>query len=191
MITTYNRVMLDLETLDVRPTAAITQIGWCFFNLETRRCSEPRRINVVPDLDRYSVNWKTLQFWMAQEDAARQSVFDGVRVPLVDALQALRRAIDTHLPQCGEHAEVWAMPPDFDIPILDNAFALETSRERSPWKYDATRCVRTICALAGMTKADRVQPDILHDAGCDAVAQVLTVFKAADKLGLPQTSTAV
>lgn len=171
----YNAVMIDIETLSTKPKAAVTQIGAAIFNLQTGAVFEPVfRARVKPD-PRAHISFSTVQWWAAQSEEARTNVFsDGEgltqRLEEWQAFDALCRYCDGLV-----GVTYWAMPPSFDMTILE-ALA-DRNGMRVPWKYNETRCLRTLAELAGATKEDRVKPFLPHDAGSDALAQALSAIK--------------
>lgn len=95
------------------------------------------------------------------------------------AAEALGR-MGIYYSDAGLPVNVWAMPPSFDIVILEHTaahFGL-----KMPWRYDACRDLRTLEYLSGSTKEDRMQATVKHDAGADAAAQASTAIKFYRKL---------
>lgn len=174
----YSNVMLDLETLGTRPDAAILSIGAIAFNLHDN-ATQYFEVKCEPNLSRYSVDYSTFKFWMGQPDAARNALFVSSE-PLVAGLWALSSFLKMNV---ASDANVWALPASFDIPIIENAFKVEDVAV--PWKYDSGACLRTLCKLAKITKAERVQPRIPHDALSDCEAQLATLRFALRKLAVP------
>lgn len=170
-------LMVDLETLSTSSHAAITQIGACFFDIKSGRIHQTFKVDVFPDFEKYDVSFSTIKWWMQQSDEARGSVFgdDVERLSMGTAAVELNAFISAIVPSDWE-LRVWAMPAAFDVVILENAFATESFPV--PWKYNASRDVRTIMETAGFGKADRVEPEVAHDALSDAVAQAKTVSNA-------------
>lgn len=175
----YTDIMVDIETLDTLPTAAITQIGAFAFNLAGGPgcfADEAFSIRITPDLTKRTASFATIQFWMKQSEEARASVFGGASVLLAAALAQFK---EWYVAQ-GDVVRVWAMPPSFDIAILENA--MQAEYVKPPWAYNHPRCVRTLADIAGARKEDRIAPIIPHDAGSDAMAQALSVRKYMDML---------
>lgn len=180
----YTDLMLDLETLDTTPRAAVLSIAAVAFNRSGpssggqplpyfyRRCK--------PDFTKYATAYDTFEFWMKQSDAARQALFVDAweMFPTLDALAEFYRQ---NTVQDGS-ASVWCLPGSFDLPILENAFRVESVRV--PWKYDAVACLRTAYKLAGITKEDRVPPTLAHDALSDAISQIETLRKALQRISV-------
>lgn len=168
----YSDMMVDIETLGNGPRAAVIQIGLCPFNLETGEIGPRMAYLVSPDLRRFEADASTIAWWMQQNEAARLHVARCIDEG-VSSAQALAH-LNAHFAQHVDYdtVRVWALPPQFDLVILENV-----AREYGypvPWKYNATRCLRTLETLSGATKEDRVKPEVEHDAGHDAQAQAMS-----------------
>ena len=168
----WPQVMLDLETLSSEPNAPIIQIGLCAFDIRTGEIGPDFGLLVRPDFKMTPPSLSTVCWWLKQSDAARQAVADceyGV-LPSV----ACFRVSGWIAEYTAQNFELWAMPPSFDVVILENTF--RTCDLPTPWHYAATRDLRTLESIAGMTKADRVKATVAHDAREDARAQALTAI---------------
>lgn len=172
----YTDVMVDLETLGNNSRSPIIQIGVVGFNIETGEVNEPVKWCTRPDLEKYEPDLSTIYWWMTQSEEARQSVFSHPVIPLSVALSHFNDYWEKCLSADREKTRVWSMPASFDLVILENAF--RTEGLKSPWYYRGISCMRTLCALAGINKEDRVVPPIEHDAGWDAYAQAQTACHA-------------
>lgn len=164
--------MLDLETLSSEPNAPIIQIGAVPFDIRSGEIGERFRVNVRPDFARTPPSLDTLCWWLRQDEGARMSVAQAEHgmLPAV-ACAAFEDFVTIH---CVEKFELWAMPPEFDCVILANTF--RSVSRRLPWRYNMTRDLRTLEALVGGSREQRVTAEIPHDAGCDAEAQARTAI---------------
>lgn len=165
-------VMLDIETLATTPNAAVTQVGLVAFSFEKGVHPHKRMMLNVAPYEGAEISPSTIRWWMMQSDEARMSVF-GPDLPLASeysACAAIREFFSTL-----DNPRVWAMPPSFDVVILENMF--RRTKQAIPWKYNATRDLRTLADLAGAVKEDRIDPTVAHDALADAVAQALSAVK--------------
>lgn len=188
----YPDLMIDIETLASKSlNAALVQIGLCAFNIETGACAEPRTINIIPDLDTFDVEWETLKWWMKQSDEARQSVFGDQHVcyPALLAYEAIENYCNYYLPASLNRRNIWAMPPKFDLAIVENWIIKAVhprqpagTKKAFPWKYNSSRDLRTLANIVGASRSDRVPAAVAHDAGHDAHAQALTAIKFYSKL---------
>lgn len=176
----FNEFMVDIETLGKGPRAAVIQIGICGFSLKTGEVDSPQTYHVDPHPE-CEIDPDTVRWWMMQSQAAREAVFGQV-VTLAPRV-ALSKLKDYVLISAGQRQDpptFWAMPPSFDLVILENLCRLENVAP--PWAYNATRCLRTLCDLADVQKQERVKARIEHDAGCDAEAQAATAVFAFQSL---------
>lgn len=166
----FPQMMLDLETLSSEPNAPIIQIGAVPFEIRSGSIGPRLTISVRPDFAKTPPSLSTVCWWLRQDEAARLSVAaaeDG-KLPAV-ACEEFRVFVERH---CAPSFELWAMPPEFDCVILANTF--HSVGLPLPWKYNKTRDLRTLEALAGSSSAGRIKADIPHDAGSDAEAQAKT-----------------
>ena len=178
-------MMLDIETLDTEPSAAIIAIGAVSFNPrgagyeedDTFHMTISKRSNLAHDR---SVSQSTLAWWKNQSQEAQQSVFGGPHTPLHLALDGFTRWVNRHSPTC---TRIWAKSPDFDCVIMINA--CKAQGIYWPFKFWEARCVRTIMELA-YPKGDFPWMEMdgpAHDALADAKRQVLEVQHAYHVIG--------
>ena len=185
----YRNFMIDLETMasegnDI-PILQIGILAWSPFDVRERPEDMPGlKVNVYPH-KKSKINFSTVQWWMKQSPEAISSVLldDSNRASTFRALGQMNDFIKFHREPEGA-INFWAMPPGFDLQILEDNFSLCEARHLIPWKYNETRCVRTVSDLAGIGRDDRVKPIVAHDALEDARAQALTVNMALERLGL-------
>jgi hypothetical protein len=90
-------------------------------------------------------------------------------VELRNALQALSGAFN------WEGQEVWCNGLNFDVPILEAAYA--AAGLQPPWTYNKCRDYRTVVKLLPHVDLERlrVEPKLAHHALEDAKAQFLTL----------------
>lgn len=168
----FPQLMLDLETLSSEPDAPIIQIGAVPFDIRTGDIGAPFKVNVRPDFSATPPSLDTLCWWLQQDEAARLSVAGAANGSLPSvACAAFQTFVEVH---CVEKFELWAMPPEFDCVILANTF--RSVGRRPPWRYNMTRDLRTLEALVGGSREQRVKAEIPHDAGLDAEAQARTAI---------------
>lgn len=153
--TNSTHVMVDIETLDTKPSAIILSIGACLIPVTTcqfyAECDENQ-----PDR---TYSQSTIEWWAQQSPGLKPN---GTQ-PLIDVLSMFGRWI-AQLP--GEPI-VWAKGIDFDCAILADAY-----RQYGlplPWKYNAVRDFRTLKKVCPIG-ADLV-PTLSHNALADAKHQ--------------------
>jgi DNA polymerase III epsilon subunit-like protein len=136
-------VMIDLETLDVLPTATILTIGAVKFDPFGDDVKNPtcEKFYVRVDLDSCdrigcTVSQSTLDWWAQQSQAAQNEAFDPAnRIPIEDALQQLYKF-------CWGAKRVWSHGVGFDLIILEHLFR-KVGRS-IPWSFWEARDTRTI-----------------------------------------------
>lgn len=158
-------VMIDLETFDTGPRAAIISIGACFFDPETGEIGDKFHIGIDWNdaIKRGTVSGDTLRWWFAQEPSAIERLLNLPTVPVETALRDLSNF-------CGwANPYVWGNGSTFDITILENAYG----RDQAPWKFWNTRDVRTVVHMArGILEKDQISFEgVQHDALDDAIYQ--------------------
>jgi len=141
-----DRVMLDIETLGAAPGAAILSIGAVTFGLDGIGREFYYSISLQSCEDAgLAIDAGTLDWWLQQDDGAREVLTGGI--DLDDALRnfALFSA---------DADEIWAYSPSFDCAILSHAY--DATDYDVPWTYQQERDCRTLAALS-------VWPDIEQD----------------------------
>lgn len=150
-------VVIDLETLSLKPSAVILSIGAAAENGEV----------FYRELD-----WKAQTFrrvdpgtcmWWGQQDKTLCPLEGETLLP--DALMDLSEWL---VDWDKDNLFVWARGPQFDIVVLEDAFA-ECCIE-VPWKYKNVRDIRTALALSSNTTL--FDPVRKHHALEDAVADM-------------------
>jgi hypothetical protein len=172
-------ISLDLETLDLGPRSVVTQVGVIVFPLNDPE-TEMRRINeylpVQPQMElKRTISFKTILWWIDQEDAARKRLRDSDGNDMEELLALVRsihRKLSDVIRQVGENnIELWAKGPQFDVVNLESLF-VDCGLD-APWKYDTVMDLRTLSRLAGVS-ADTIDRGglIPHVAVEDAKFQI-------------------
>lgn len=160
-----NDVMIDVETLDTRPSTVILSIGAVRFNIE-----QPEVIgdtfHVYVDIDSClahgrTVSGSTIMWWLDQDQAAREKLLRAARVPLKSALLELSTFIT-------EKDRVWGNGASFDNAILADAY--RSVGLPQPWRYWGDMCYRTLKNLYPHVKKPAFT-GVQHDALDDAIHQ--------------------
>lgn len=168
-----SHIMIDIETLDTNPTAAIIEIAAVEFYPERglKDCIGGRTFSTDVDLDSAvkagTVSGATLEFWLGQP--AR--VTDKSAPSLSRALSLLMCFIR----ETPGEINLWANSPSFDMVILEHAY--RQIELRAPWTHRQLRDVRTICWAASLS-VDSFRVGRQHHALDDAITQALAVTAA-------------
>lgn len=173
-------VMIDLETLDVLPTATVLTIGAVRFDPYNDEIKNPtcKTLYIKVDMDScdkhgLTVSDSTIEWWGKQSAEAQYEAFEaGDRVSLEDAMLQLHRF-------CQGATHIWSHGAAFDIVICENLF--RAVGRGCPWKYYQARCTRTLYDLG-------VEPELpevtAHDALADALNQTVALQGIFKKLGI-------
>jgi exodeoxyribonuclease VIII len=191
--------MLDLETLSLRPDAAVIAIGAAIFDEQKVLHSEGWSLDLATVNGH--VDMETLAWWLRQSDEAREAAFGGMLTPF-NAAFGLKTFLAQHNPQ-----EYWANDPEFDFVILkqwwarQNSLALADSRQLHIGDYPLggktylmSRSYRTIIA-----EAERLGYDtqffrgmyVAHNPVDDAVSQARAVIEARRCIGQAHDAGAI
>jgi hypothetical protein len=139
-------VMIDLETLDVLPTATILTIGAVKFDplgrdVEEKSCEKFYVRVDVDSCDRLgaTVSQSTLDWWASQSQEAQNEAFDpNDRISIEDAMTQLYKF-------CWGAKRVWSHGAGFDVIILEWYF--RKIGKAIPWSFWEVRDTRTIFDL--------------------------------------------
>jgi hypothetical protein len=170
-------LMIDLETLDVTPTASILTIGAVRFDPFGDDVNEStcEKLYIKVDLDscdRYggTVSPSTIDWWASQSKEAQDEAFDPTgRVPIEEAMNQLYKF-------AWGAKRVWSHGATFDIPICE--FYFRKVGKAIPWQFWEARCTRTIFDIGiNPNRPPVLKHHALEDAWNQAVG-VQNVFKA-------------
>lgn len=155
-----NHLMLDIETLDLKPTAAVLSIAATFFDPFTGQlgASFERQINLKSCIDLgLTVDPETIMWWMEQSKEAQEAFRGNSKAEgLGEVLCAFSKWVNYELSFLRDRRgfSVWGNGKDFDCVIMENAYRAAGLKSLTPWKFWETVDVRTLVALA-------------HAAGCE------------------------
>lgn len=141
-------LMIDLETMDNKPTAAITAIGAVLFNPETGALGETFycRVSLASSVDYdCTMGAETVLWWLRQSSEARSELINDTCSSLNTAISELYHFIRDHAD--SHHLQVWANGVSFDNVILRHA-ADRVGLLSPMWNYWNDRDVRTVKAMA-------------------------------------------
>lgn len=140
------KLMLDLETLSLKDTAAILSIGAVLFNNEEIIDNFYVSVNLQSCIDKgMTIDESTLQFWLSQPEEARSIAFEK-GVSIEDAVESVTEwlYLDNRIDSIDE---VWANGNKNFI-WLKNAFnSVNVNFESSICEYYKERDLRTAKAI--------------------------------------------
>ena len=164
-------VMIDLETLDVLPSASILTIGAVKFDpfgddVREKTCE---KFYVKVDIDScdklgLTTSTDTINWWSQQSKQAQDEAFSTEgRIPIHEAINQLYKF-------CWGAKRVWSHGAGFDIIILEHVFA--KLNKKVPWSFWEVRDTRTLFDIG----IDPKRPPVLaHHALEDAWNQAVGV----------------
>ena len=171
-------IMIDLETLDVLPTATILTIGAVKFDPFGDDVNDPKceKFYVRVDVDSCdrigaTISQATLDWWASQSQEAQNEAFDPEnRIPIQDAINQLYKF-------CRGAKRVWSHGAGFDVIILEHYF--RKIGKAIPWSFWEVRDTRTIFDIG----INPNRPPVLkHHALEDAWNQAVGVQNVYKKL---------
>ncbi len=181
-------IMLDLETMDKTPTAAIVAIGAVAFDFDTGTLG--RRFYQRVDIESSqqcggTIGADTVKWWLRQSAEARSEIATDDAVHIRQALGGLGCFILRNSPH--PDAFIWAKGTDFDIPIITSA--MDRIGLVPTWKFWNVRDVRTLehaARDAGMDLRAAVPFEgERHNALHDAIHQAKTIIHIWQQLMAP------
>lgn len=159
----YNDIMLDTETLGVKPYAVVVQIGAVYFDRYTGELGKELSVNIsIQDCLNHGlkVDAGALKFWFEQKNRSWLKS----PVNLSKGLQMLRDFYD-------KKALVWAHAT-FDFPLLSCAY--DVLGQSLPFPYRKLRDIRTLVDLSNLPyKKNKEGDPKTHDANDDCKYQIL------------------
>lgn len=135
-------IMVDLETLDTRPSSIILSIGACKVNWggDFEPTHDFYRIISVESCKEVGLteSASTRAFWNGQPEEARK-VFTDPNVSLLQGLSDFANYLRTF---GVSKVKLWGNGSDFDNVILTHAY--DKLGLNAPWRFYNNRCFRTV-----------------------------------------------
>lgn len=178
-------VMLDLETMDSAPSAAIVAIGAVVFTDDGLGETFYTNVDLASSmLYGGTVSGDTVMWWLRQSQEARDALGktgDVYQRPVALDVVLLRFAgwlgkVSTH----PNDIRMWGNGATFNNVVLSEAYRRLDTMTRRPWSYRNDRCYRTIAALCPDVPFERVGTS--HNALDDAKSQALHLIQCLKRL---------
>lgn len=182
-------LMIDIETMDTGPNAAVISIGIAAFD-QDRGIIASEGWAIHPADWHGEVNAQTVVWWSKQNECARDYSFNGKTSALQAAL-GLKTFVTTYGstdPEC----EVWANDPDFDVVILRSWWKRVAEKNHTsalgtfPFHYRSPRSCRTMYAearrLGIFYDAAYANASVAHNPIDDACNQARAVIQIRNNL---------
>lgn len=178
-------VMIDVETLSLRPNAAIVSLGAVAFDMQSLSMGEKFYVQITPEsCERVGmhIDGGTVGWWMRQSDDARKAFSGGVEVE--EALARFVNWLDQHTLPLSDRC-IWGNGANFDPVILGEAYRLCDFKfgpqTVGPVKFWNVRCQRTLRSLWPHVEAPK-RDGTHHNALDDAIYQVECIFNIKRQL---------
>ena len=172
--------MIDLETLDTKPSCTVLSLGAIKFNpLDASEPHSELYLKVsVDDQDRLgrTTSDSTIEWWSKQDPAAMEEAFDQTgAVTVEEALRQLTKwmvGVDT----------LWGHGYGFDITIIEDMYRMV--KQPIPWNFWIVKDSRTLFGCCEKDPRKILKQENLHNALADAYFQAKGVQYAYNELGL-------
>ncbi len=161
-------IMIDIETLDNNPTAAVVSIGAVAL-LDGQIVSQfYRPIGLLNAIPYGSTDQDTMDWWAKQSEVARKEAFYPEN-PVTSRQACLDLAGWAAGLGVSKNQNWWSNGADFDLVVLKQTFKVHGLT--MPWNFRGIRCYRTLRNLLPWVLADKSTPLVAHNALDDAVYQ--------------------
>lgn len=176
----YTDIMIDIETVDTKPTAGILSIAAVAFEIWSGRKYHLPFYDML-DIHKQiacgrTMSLDTMLWWSKQSEKARKEAFSGTKL-LHHSLADLRLFIQE---KCTEDVRIWANSPSFDLAILKNAIVSQRDfyDANSFWRYWQERDVRTYADIFPEVIDDlQIVTTHLPVQDClDQISKILTIY---------------
>jgi exodeoxyribonuclease VIII len=189
-----SEVMVDLETLSVRPNAAILVIGAIKFN-RGEKWKDDFDIKDLDKLDFFYVRIKldscanaglhidpvTEKWWSEQDEESKyEALTNPFRVSLKEALMSFKEWFGYN-----HYTKIWGNGSSFDCTILGEAY--KRCGMEIPWKFFNERDLRTVMDLGNVRMCDLPQYG-KHNALYDCYRQIIGFQRSENNMQLRVSS---
>jgi hypothetical protein len=167
-------VMIDIEAMDNKPTAAIASIAAAIFDPVSGAVSASmyRRV-AIESSEAFggTLGAETIKWWFKQSGEARAEVLKEDAVALPSALSDLNLFI---LEYCDmDSVKVWARGTDYDMPIIYNALrAVDLGPVWNFWNVRDVRTVEEVALTVCGYASNRLVDNEKHNAAADVWNQI-------------------
>ena len=162
----FQHLMLDIETMGNESFSSIVSIGAVEFDIETGKTGKEFYTNVdlqsCIDLG-LIMNASTIMWWMQQNEQARKDLTERASLPIIEALKYFANF-------CNKDYQIWGNSARFDCGILQNAY--NKAGMTIPWDFRKERCVRTLVSFAPEIKTNYKSVGTAHNAVDDCKFQI-------------------
>ena len=183
-------LMIDFETLDTAPSAAVVSLGATFFLKHKVLKSKYWEFNLDDQFKQgRTVSESTLRWWFGQSEAARKPLMPKSDVEIGD-LWLLDEFVEDFIAWAEAHLKahktnwkglnVWGNGACFDPPLLDNI--IRSQGKEIPYVFWQVICYRTFDKMFKIKNLVE-REGTHHNAMDDAIYQAETVIAYYEKRG--------
>lgn len=172
-------IMVDIETVDNKPTAGILSIGAVMVDWYNNRIDHPFYVSICPDSCKdagLTESEDTMKWWARQSEEARR-VFTEPKVSLMEGLTAFHRYLDRWN---RSKLRLWGNGSDFDNVIIANAY--NAVGLDAPWRFYNNRCFRTVKNIYSDVIVTPGRKGTYHNALDDAKHQAEILLQLRGKI---------
>lgn len=172
-------IMIDLETLDVRPSSVILSVGIVVF--DDKKIVEAGYL--IPNRQQQIDAGRTISFdtlkWHLKQGAECQAVFsENDQMTVEECITAIHATIIQY-----PNAKIWSNGANFDAVIMDHLFNMYSVE--APYKFWNVRCFRTYCEEKGEKYSGK--SGVTHNALQDAKDQANHLIQIWNKTTIPSS----
>jgi len=171
--------MIDLETLDTRPSCQILSLGAVKFNALS---NDPPHsdLYIKPEIEQQkekgrTTSESTIEWWMKQDPSIREEAFS------VKGRMKVETMLDHLTEWLIDVDTIWGHGYGFDISILENLY--RNWDRHIPWNFWQVKDSRTLLSCCKKDPRKSIQNN-LHNALSDAYFQAKSVQIAYKELGV-------
>lgn len=176
-MTQWPHLMVDVECMGTKSTAALMSIGGVFFDPATLTIGPTfhKPIHIVTSVKLgMQIEPEAVLFWLRQDQAAREAVMFN--------LLPIEMVLTDFAAWAGEHGRkdgfrIWGNSARFDLGILETAYNL--AGIKVPWAWGLETCFRTVRNMHAHVEYDPAnqKTGIAHSAVDDCIFQIEHLFK--------------
>ena len=163
--------MIDLETLDKKPTSVIVSVGICAFDIDGIHDKKYFILDCEEQMEKgRTISFDTLEWWFRQSKEVTDAAFNQPdKLPIKKFLEQLGYF-------CAKNniKKMYAQGTDFDLPMIRDLH--DQYNHELPYDYWLARDTRTVYEFMKSEKPPRT--GVHHNAMDDAIYQAQCVILA-------------
>lgn len=169
-------LMIDIETLDVKPTGVIVSVGICAFDMEGIHAKQYFILDGEEQVTKgRTISFDTIEWWFRQNEAVHKAAFN------LTTRGSVKEFLEGFAYFCTLHNvnKVWAQGTDFDLSMIADLH--RDYDYELPYQFFLARDSRTMIDYMSSDRPTRGGDH--HNAMDDAVYQAECVILALKEKG--------